>query len=81
MDSNKLVGGIAGALGGTYKYIALQINSIDVSIMDKVEKLGEAGLTALVCGVLGIIGKDIYQFIKSEFKICYQKIKSMRNKK
>jgi hypothetical protein len=61
MKHNNFTGAVAGIGGGCFHYL-LQIN-VDVAFM---VKLGEAGITAMVCGAAGIIGKEIVVFIKAK---------------
>jgi hypothetical protein len=51
-NNNSLFGFACGAFGGLTKYFFLQINEAPYMM-----KLLEAGITALICGALGAIGK------------------------
>lgn len=59
MHNNK-IGFISGFVGGVSKFI-LEAGPIT-------DRMMEACFTALMCGVLGMAGKDIYVLVKSLFK-------------
>jgi hypothetical protein len=61
MKHNNFTGAVAGIGGGCFHYL-LQIN-VDASFL---LKLTEAGVTALVCGAAGIIGKEVVVYVKAK---------------
>lgn len=66
-EQNTKVGILAGMIGGMYKYILLQMQS-DAFIIT----MTKAGLTALVCGLAGVAGKEIYSFLKVRITIVFK---------
>lgn len=66
--NDKILGGICGIIGGMVKYYS------DPMFLNAgfFPKLFEAGLTAFVCGVLGVAGKKVftiaYTWVKKHFK-------------
>ncbi|MDE3185273.1 MAG: hypothetical protein KGM16_17815 [Bacteroidota bacterium] len=61
-DTNTAIGFVSGILGGTGSFL-LQIQTNLLSNMTV------AVLTALLCGIAGIAGKELYLFVKHLFKI------------
>lgn len=57
-DYGRLTAMICGIGGGMTKYI-MQINEAPFLV-----KLFQAGITALICGFLGMLGKWAFDFIK-----------------
>ena len=58
---NTATGFFCGILGGFFHY--LQIGS-DI---EYIHRLIEAGVTALICGAAGVIGKEIVVWVKNKF--------------
>ena len=57
-----LIGFFSGMIGGFVKYasgVMLQIGFMG--------RLFEAGLTALVCGFLGVAGKHLFDWLKKKY--------------
>ncbi len=69
-EANTRIGLLAGMIGGMFKYIMLQM---------QVEGFGEsamkAALTALLCGLAGVAGKEIYSFLKVRITIVFTRKK------
>lgn len=63
MDKESVIGISAGVIGGMYKWITLQAHTISM-----LDKLTEAGVTAAICGVIGLVVKDVYQYGKEKYK-------------
>ncbi len=63
-NSNNIIGFAIGAISGFWKYLA-SIN------MDLIGRMAEAGATALVCGFLGMAGKEALvatvKYLKKKF--------------
>lgn len=57
-NTDRIVAFFAGMFGGIVKLITGSV-LLDVSFMGK---LAEAGVTALVCGFLGVAGKHLFSF-------------------
>lgn len=58
-EQNTKVGLLAGMIGGMWRYIMLQVNTQGFG-----ESLMKAAFTALICGVAGVAGKEIYGLLK-----------------
>lgn len=56
-NSNSTIGFVSGVIGGLGKFL-LNINA------NYWQNLLEAGFTALICGALGVAGKEVYTAIK-----------------
>jgi len=54
------VGIATGGVGGFGKYL------LDINTASMQERVMEAGITALICGVLGAIGAEIVRFFKNK---------------
>lgn len=61
--ANAKIAAAVGMVGGLLKYNFLQITQS----LGFWESLGKAALTALVCGIAGVVGKEIYGFAKRKF--------------
>ena len=60
---NSTLGFICGAIGGVSKYI-MQINDFAGFGI----AMTKAGLTALICGFLGVAGKWLFEWMKKRIK-------------
>lgn len=58
---NNRVAALAGSIGGVGKFLLASISE------HYVVQLGEAAVTAFVCGVVGIAGKETYLRIKRKY--------------
>jgi len=61
-SNNAPLAALCGILGGMVKF--LQVSVIEVTWW---EKTLQAGGTALICGFLGVAGKELFVFIKKAF--------------
>lgn len=60
---DKWIGFFSGLAGGFIKFINAPL--LEATFIGK---LAEAGVTALVCGFLGIAGKNLYMWIAKKLK-------------
>ncbi|HUR65474.1 MAG TPA: hypothetical protein VMZ03_03920 [Chitinophagaceae bacterium] len=58
-ENNNKIGFISGLIGGVFKFLM----NIDLPV-GFFSKLLEAGITACVCGFLGVAGKEVFNLIK-----------------
>lgn len=58
-EQNTKIGLLAGMIGGMYKYILMQVQTQGFG-----ESLLKAAFTALICGIAGVAGKEVYSFFK-----------------
>lgn len=67
-ETNTRIGLLAGMIGGMWKYIMLQV---------QVEGFGESAMkaaaTALICGLAGVAGKEIYGFLKKHITVRFKR--------
>jgi hypothetical protein len=70
-EQGKIWGILSGIAGGMGKYLYLQVQAIHPSsynpFIEFLINLSKAGMTALVCGVLGAAGKWLFDFAKTKF--------------
>lgn len=74
-DNNTKLGFAIGAITGVYKYL------MDVHLpLEFPSKLIESGITAAVCGLMGVVGKEIWTVGKRAFVAHFKTRKSKRKK-
>ena len=67
VDQNTKTGFIAGMVGGIYQW------SLNINLpTDFLSKLVEGGITAIVCGFVGMAGKELYQVTQKAFKAYFK---------
>jgi hypothetical protein len=59
---DKVIGFFSGLFGGFIKFVSVSLLDVTFAI-----KLIEAGITAFVCGMLGVAGKYAVVWIKKQF--------------
>ncbi len=64
---NVYLAGICGAFGGMIKFSMGYLTNIFII------NLLEAGITAMVCGALGVAGKELYAIVKNVYIKRYKK--------
>ena len=65
MDAEKAIASTSAAVGGFVHFIKLQVHTPEISF---ISQLGKAGVTAAICGLIGLLIKDAYTLIKDKFK-------------
>jgi hypothetical protein len=62
-DLNKGLGFLFGMIGGVTKFVC----DVPIHTTEYLKATAEAGFTALVCGFLGVAGKEFYVFLKKKY--------------
>lgn len=67
---NAKIGLLAGMIGGMGKYILLQMQTEGFG-----QSALKAAVTALICGLCGVAGKEIYSFLKKHIVVRFKRKK------